>query len=65
MPGILEITAVEYYINKDEDDLENGIVGGLIVEPANPNEEEVEITITGETFIKPNQAYEYKYEGED
>ena len=65
MPGVLEITAVEYYINKDEDDLENGIVGGLIVEPANPNEEEVEITITGETFIKPNQAYEYKYEGED
>ena len=65
MPGVLEITAVEYYINKDEDDLENGIVGGLIVEPANPNEEEVEITITGETFIKPNQAYEYRYEGED
>ena len=47
MPGVLEITAVEYYINKDEDDLENGVVGGLIIEPANPNEQEVEITITG------------------
>ena len=30
-PGILEITAVEYYANLTEDDVENGIVGGLIV----------------------------------
>ena len=65
MPGILEITAVEYYINKDEDDVENGIVGALIVEPKNPNEEIVEATIVGDTFIKPNEAHEYKYEGED
>ena len=65
MPGILEITAVEYYINKDEDDVENGIVGALIVEPENPNEEVVEATIVGDTFIKPNEAHEYKYEGED
>ena len=65
MPGILEITAVEYYINKDEDDVENGIVGALIVEPENPNEEIVEATIVGDTFIKPNEAHEYKYEGED
>ena len=63
---IVNLTLIaKSYINKDEDDLENGIVGGLIVEPVNPNEEEVEITITGETFIKPNQAYEYKYEGEE
>lgn len=65
MPGILEITAIEYYANKDEDDIENGIVGALIVEPENPNEEVIEAIIKGETFIKPNQAYEYKFEGEE
>lgn len=65
MPGILEITAVEYYANKDEDDIENGIVGALIVEPENPNEEVIEAIIKGETFIKPNQAYEYQFEGEE
>jgi hypothetical protein len=31
VPGILEITAVEYYANETEDDIENGVVGGLIV----------------------------------
>lgn len=65
MPGILEITAVEYYANKDEDDIKNGIVGALIVEPENPNEEVIEAIIKGETFIKPNQAYEYQFEGEE
>lgn len=65
MPGILEITAVEYYANKDEDDIENGIVGALIVEPENPNEEVIEAIIKGETFIKPNQTYEYQFEGEE
>jgi hypothetical protein len=30
-PGILEITAVEYYSNTTEDDIENGIVGGLVI----------------------------------
>jgi hypothetical protein len=29
-PGILEVTAVEYYANEDEDNVEAGIVGGLI-----------------------------------
>ena len=31
-PGILEVVAVEYYANKFEDDMENGVVGGLIEE---------------------------------
>ena len=31
-PGILEINAVEYYANETEDNIEEGIVGGLIVE---------------------------------
>jgi len=41
-PGILEINAVEYYVNEFEDDVENGIAGGLIVKEENPNNPEVE-----------------------
>ena len=63
VPGILEITAVEYFANKDEDDIDNGVVGGLIVEPINPNPENVEQTIKGETFIKPKKVYEYQFTG--
>lgn len=63
MPGILEINAVEYYINETEDDLEKGIVGGLIVKPINPNDDQVESTVVGETFIKPQITYHYHYEG--
>ena len=62
-PGILEVTAVEYYANLDEDDIENGIAGGMIEEIQNPNSEEVEETIIGETFIKPKMTYEYRYDG--
>ena len=51
MPGILEITAVEYYANEFEDDIEQGIVDGLIEEIKDPNEEDN--TIIGETFISP------------
>lgn len=60
-PGILEITAQEYYANKDEDDIEEGIVGGLIVDPIDPNPEED--LIEGETFIKPKKVYTYNYTG--
>jgi hypothetical protein len=62
-PGILEVTAVEYYANADEDDLDNGIVGGLILNETNPNDEETEATIIGETFIKPKKTYEYTFDG--
>ena len=61
MPGILEITAYEYYINEQKDDIENGIVdayGEKIPEPQ-------DITIEGEVFIKPKQSYIYKYTGEE
>ena len=61
MPGILEITAYEYYINEQKDDIENGIVdawGEKIPEPQ-------DITIEGEIFIKPKQSYIYKYIGEE
>ena len=63
-PGILEVAAVEYYANETEDDIENGIVGGLTVKPANPNDEEVEEAIIGETFIKPKKEYEFYFNGD-
>lgn len=62
-PGILQINAVEYYSNEFEDDVENGIAGGLIVKEENPNTERVENYIRGETFIKPKGIYEYKFMG--
>lgn len=62
-PGILEITAVEYYANEHEDDIEGGLVGVRIQEPENPNADNVEARITGETFIKPQTQYVYKYNG--
>ena len=63
MPGILEINAVEYYANEFEDNLEDGTVGTLKTEPINPNNNFVEETIVGETFIKPKREYEYEYIG--
>ena len=65
MPGVLQITAVEYYANEHEDDIENGIAGGLIVKPIDPNEEnqEHECSIIGETFINPLIMYEFEFDG--
>ena len=60
-PGILEINAVEYYANETEDDIENGIVGGLVAEPVNPNDETTDAAINGETFIKPRKVYTYTF----
>ena len=56
-PGILEVNAVEYYINEFEDDQEKGVVGGLIqkVEDPNPIIEEIK----GEIFIRPKKEYTY------
>ncbi len=62
-PGIIEITAVEYYTNQFEDDIANGIAGGLIVKEVNPNTDHIENVIQGETFIKPKGMYEYTYTG--
>ena len=61
MPGILQVNAVEYYANETEDDIENGMVGGLIFEPidtATPAD-----LIVGDTFIKPKMTAIYTYEG--
>ena len=60
-PGILEVVAVEYYANEFEDDIENGIVDGLIEEIPDPNPKDNEII--GETFIKLRKSYVYKFNG--
>lgn len=62
-PGILEISAMEYYSNTIEDDVANGVVGGLIAEPVNPNNAEADATILGETFIKVKKQYTYTFKG--
>lgn len=62
-PGVLEVTAVEYYANETEDDIENGIAGGLIVKNIEPEVDETHNTIVGETFIKPKIEKEYYFDG--
>lgn len=63
MQGVLEINAVEYYANETEDDMENGIVGGLIVKEQNPNDEITDEAIVGESLIRPRKTYEYYFSG--
>ena len=65
MPGILEVTAVEYYANETEDDIDNGIVGGLIKEIEDPNGDTEKIDIIGETFIKVKRSYQYSFTGRE
>ena len=61
-PGILEVTAVEYYANEIEDDIDAGIVGGLIEEPKDPNGNGP-MEIIGETFIKIKKDYKFYFDG--
>ena len=64
MPGVFEITAVEYYANDDEDDMENGVVGALIVEQnEDTNETAVNILIDGPVFVRPYAPNTYVYRG--
>lgn len=62
-PGILEINAVEYYANKDEDNIEDGIVGDLIANPLDNVENKTDL-IEGNIFIKPKVTNTYKYTGD-
>ena len=62
-PGILEVVAVEYYANETEDDIEAGIVGGLIEDPVDPNVEEGTMQILGDTFIKVKKSAQYSFDG--
>lgn len=61
LPGVLEVYAREYYANDDEDDVQNGIVGGLIkpviIQEQIDKENE---GIVGDNFIKPQFTYKYK-----
>lgn len=59
--GIIEIHATENFVNKDEDDVEQGIVGGLIEEKEIEDDSEI---IVGETFIKTKKQYIYTATGE-
>lgn len=61
--GVLELHAVEYYANEVEDDIENGIVGGLKIKEVSPNTKEEDSVIEGDVFIKPRQIYDYHYKG--
>ena len=62
MPGIIEINAIEYYANKDADNLVEGIVDGFLLEEIpEPASGEIE----GESFIKPKISYTYTYVGEE
>ena len=65
-PGILEITAVEYYANEFEDDTEQGIVKGKLLSKT----EQIELidneeNIIGPVFIRPKKQEEYKYLGQE
>lgn len=59
MPGILELSAVEYYGNDQEDFM--GIVGALVVDPIPPAPQDTEIK--GEVFIRPKKTYVYSCDG--
>ena len=63
MPGILEVVAVEYFANEAEDDIKAGIVGGLIEDIKNSNDQNSS-KILGESFIKIKTSYEYSFDGE-
>ena len=58
------ITNEEVEENKDQlEDIEEGIVGALIVEPEDPNPPQVDGIIIGDTFIKPRKEYVFTYKG--
>ena len=61
MPGILEVIAEEYYANEVEDDINTGIVGGLIPPTKDPNKDNVNEVILGDTFIKARKTYKYHF----
>lgn len=61
MPGVIELTAYEYYINEQEDNVQDGIVDAWGDEIPEPQDSD----IIGEVFIKPKKSYTYKYTGEE
>lgn len=61
MPGILEITASEYYINEETDNVEEGLVDTYVEPIPQPQD----ATIEGLTFIRPKLSYTYEYKGSE
>ena len=57
-PNVLEVNAVEYYANEQED--ADSIAGKLVVnKPENPNNVITNAAIVGPTFIKPKVKYNF------
>lgn len=50
--NILEVQAEEYYVDRENDDVQNELANGLVVEPVDPNPE-ARTKLEGLTFIKP------------
>ena len=63
MPGVLEIIAEEYYSNDQVDDVENGIVKNISMIEISNNI--ADYTILGETTMRPQKSYSYRYEGNE
>ena len=61
MPGVMEITATEYYANESEDF--NGLVGALVAVP-DPGDTPADL-IQGKGIIKPKISYIYEYTGSE
>lgn len=63
-PGIIELTAIEFYQNDITDNLEEGVADEYpILEKI--EEEKKESLIKGKVFIKPQFSYEYEYIGDE
>lgn len=63
-PGILEITAVEYYQNEIKDNLEENLADVYPLQEKIKKEQEQNL-IQGQVFIKPKFEYTYKYVGDE
>ncbi|MCM1323984.1 MAG: hypothetical protein NC218_07470 [Acetobacter sp.] len=51
--NIIEVSAEEYYIDKDKDNVTEEIANGLEIQKQDPNKHICGPVIKGETFIKP------------
>ncbi len=58
MPGILQLTATEYYANLVEDDVEENLRNAWNVLPI-INEHEEDFVITGKRLVKPKEVIEF------
>ena len=60
MPGIIEITAHEYYSNAQADDLNEGVVKDVTMIRL---PEEADYQIIGENIMRPQKSYIFNYNG--